>query len=177
VLEDTNNDNVGDTPMPGVTVVLKDPNGNTVATTTTDANGNYSFPNVPAGNYTVVEQQAGLPDVGDTDGGDPNVISVTVTPGQTNSGNVFVDERQPGVISGTVREDLDNNGTGDTPIAGVTVVLKDARATRWPPPPPTPTATTSSTTCRPAATPSKRPTSRATPTWATSTAATPTRSA
>jgi hypothetical protein len=79
VLEDTNNDNVGDTPMPGVTVVLKDPNGNTVATTTTDANGNYSFPNVPAGNYTVVEQTPpGYLDVGDTDGGDPNVISVTV---------------------------------------------------------------------------------------------------
>jgi protocatechuate 3,4-dioxygenase beta subunit len=128
VLEDTNNDNVGDTPLPGVTVVLKDPNGNTVATTTTDTNGNYSFPNVPAGNYTIVEQTPpGYLDVGDTDGGDPNVISVTVTPGETNSGNVFVDERQPGVISGTVREDLDNNGTGDTPIAGVTVVLKDAQ--------------------------------------------------
>jgi hypothetical protein len=108
---------VGDTPLPGVTVVLKDPNGN---------GGHHHHRR---------ERQLQLPeragrqlhhrrtnppgylDVGDTDGGDPNVISVTVTPGQTNSGNVFVDERQPGVISGTVREDLDNNGTGDTPIA------------------------------------------------------------
>ncbi|MBL0284031.1 MAG: carboxypeptidase regulatory-like domain-containing protein [Zoogloea sp.] len=51
---------------------------------------------------------------------------MTVTPGATNSGNDFVDERVPGAITGTVLEDLDHNGTGDTPIAGVTVVLKDA---------------------------------------------------
>jgi hypothetical protein len=33
--------------------VLKDASGAPIATTTTDANGNYSFANVPAGNYTV----------------------------------------------------------------------------------------------------------------------------
>jgi hypothetical protein len=32
----------------------------------------------------------------------------------------------PGAITGTVREDLDNNNTGDSPIGGVTVTLKDA---------------------------------------------------
>ena len=58
--------------MPGVTVVLKDANGTPVATTTTDANGNYSFPNVPAGNYTIVEQTSpGYTDVSRQDGGKP----------------------------------------------------------------------------------------------------------
>lgn len=43
VLEDTDNDNVGDTPIPGVTVTLLDSTGTVVATTTTDGSGNYVF--------------------------------------------------------------------------------------------------------------------------------------
>ena len=39
--------------MAGVTVVLYDSNGNVVATTTTDATGNYSFADLPDGAYTV----------------------------------------------------------------------------------------------------------------------------
>ncbi|MFN8498618.1 MAG: SdrD B-like domain-containing protein [Anaerolineae bacterium] len=39
----------GEPGIPGVTVTLKDPSGNPVGTTTTDASGNYSFPNVPPG--------------------------------------------------------------------------------------------------------------------------------
>jgi len=121
VLEDTDNNNTGDTPIAGVTVELKDTAGNVVQTTTTDANGNYTFNNVPAGNYTVVEtNKPGYTDVGDSDGGNPNSIAVTLTPGATSTGNDFVDERLPGVVSGTVLEDTDNNNTGDTPIAGVT---------------------------------------------------------
>ncbi|MCK6396641.1 SdrD B-like domain-containing protein, partial [Zoogloea sp.] len=110
VLEDTNNDNVGDTPLAGVTVVLKDPvSGTVISTTTTDASGNYSFNGVPPGNYVVQEtNKPGYTDVSDKDGGDLNSIAVTVTPGATNSGNDFVDERLPGAISGTVREDNDN---------------------------------------------------------------------
>ena len=131
VLEDLDHNGTGDTPIAGVTVVLKDPLTNTVIqTTTTDANGNYSFNNVPVGNYVVEESnKPGFTDVSDSDGGNPNSIAVTVTPGATSGGNVFIDERLPGAISGTVREDLDNNNTGDTPIAGVTVVLKGADGT------------------------------------------------
>src|SRR6185369_6098270 len=36
----------------GVTVILRDANGNIVATTTTDASGNYSFAGIPNGTYT-----------------------------------------------------------------------------------------------------------------------------
>ncbi|MFN8338847.1 MAG: SdrD B-like domain-containing protein [Saprospiraceae bacterium] len=47
VTADTNNDNVGDTPMQGVTIQLKDAvTGAVVATTTTNASGNYEFLNV-----------------------------------------------------------------------------------------------------------------------------------
>ncbi|MFN8338845.1 MAG: hypothetical protein U0T36_07475 [Saprospiraceae bacterium] len=39
-----NNDNVGDTPMPNVTIQLKDAvTGAVVVTTTTNASGNYDF--------------------------------------------------------------------------------------------------------------------------------------
>ncbi len=47
------------TPAAGDTVTLTDASGNVVATTTTDANGNYSFGNLPAGTYTVTECNGG----------------------------------------------------------------------------------------------------------------------
>ncbi len=48
--------------LSGVTVQLKDSNGNVIATTTTDTNGNYSFnvSNLPNGNYTVVALGSGI---------------------------------------------------------------------------------------------------------------------
>ena len=45
------------TASPNVTVTLRDALNAVVGTTTTDANGNYSFFGLPAGNYTVVETQ------------------------------------------------------------------------------------------------------------------------
>ena len=57
VWNDTNGDGVqdpGETGIPGVTITLYDSNGDVIATTTTDDNGNYVFDNLPAGDYTVV---------------------------------------------------------------------------------------------------------------------------
>ncbi len=54
---DLDEDGVQDANEPGlegVTVTLKDAGGNTVATTTTDANGAYSFTDLTPGDYTVV---------------------------------------------------------------------------------------------------------------------------
>ena len=51
VREDLDNNNTGDTPIAGVTVVLKDASGAPIATTTTDANGNYFFRTIKAGPY------------------------------------------------------------------------------------------------------------------------------
>jgi len=56
VWEDLNADGVQDAGEPGiegVTVILKDANGNTVESTTTDSNGAYSFDNLKPGTYVV----------------------------------------------------------------------------------------------------------------------------
>ncbi|MGD0877316.1 MAG: sortase [Anaerolineales bacterium] len=58
VFNDTNANGVQDTGepgIPGVTVTLYDQNNNVVATTTTAADGSYSFTNLQPGVYTVVE--------------------------------------------------------------------------------------------------------------------------
>ena len=129
VFADTNNDDIGDAPIAGVTIELLDEFGNVVATTTTLPDGSYSFPNVPPGTYFVRETQpAGYDSVNDIDGGDPDLIGdvtpIVVNPGETNAGNDFVEE-QPGAITGTVLADTDNDDIGDTPIGGVTLELLD----------------------------------------------------
>ena len=56
VWEDTDADGIqdsGEPGLPGVTVTLYDAGGNIAATTTTDANGNYVFPDLLVGTYTV----------------------------------------------------------------------------------------------------------------------------
>ena len=50
---------------------------------------------------------------------------MTVIPGKKDDGNDFVDTSR-GNISGTVTEDIDNNGSGDTPLAGVQITLVDS---------------------------------------------------
>ena len=57
VSEDLNNDDIGDNPLAGVVLGLLDANGTTIATTATDANGDYLFGDLDAGNYTVKEIQ------------------------------------------------------------------------------------------------------------------------
>ena len=49
VLEDTKNGTIGDTPIGGVVVEYRFPNGTVVATTITDSNGVYVFTGVVPG--------------------------------------------------------------------------------------------------------------------------------
>ncbi|MCK7513020.1 MAG: IPTL-CTERM sorting domain-containing protein [Desulfobacterales bacterium] len=65
----------GEPALPGVTITLRNSANAVVATTTTDANGNYSFANLPPGQYTV-SQTVPPGFVGSTN----TTVPVTVTP-------------------------------------------------------------------------------------------------
>ena len=122
VLSDTNNDDVGDSPLSGVTVELfEDGNATAIAITTTNSDGKYTFINVAPGDYTVVQTNLNdYGDVKDSDGtatNDSNAIAVALAAGTTSTGNDFVDER--GFISGTVTD------SGANALEDVTITLKD----------------------------------------------------
>ncbi len=102
----------------GVTIRLLDSNGNQVASTTTDPSGNYSFGNLPLGNYTIIEDQPNI--YGSTT---PNTISVTLTVAGS-TGNNFGEVLSS--LAGSVYADLNNNGlreAGEPGIPGTTVTL------------------------------------------------------
>lgn len=54
--------NNNDTGFGGITVTLYSDTGAIIATTTTNPDGSYSFPNLPNGDYTVVVNESGLPE-------------------------------------------------------------------------------------------------------------------
>ncbi|MCI5165216.1 MAG: DUF11 domain-containing protein, partial [Candidatus Electrothrix sp. GM3_4] len=123
----------------GVTVILRDSNGNIVATTTTDSNGDYSFGKLPDGTYTVeVDDQNGSlegfwhsigPNAGDgmTDNNSqPDAYSVTVSGGQTNTTGDFGYYRSASAVGNFIWEDEDGNGrfdSGESPIPNQKVTL------------------------------------------------------
>ena|GEM_PF-2663550 len=125
-------------PIPGVTVILVDSDGNETRTTTDD-NGNYRFDNLdPDKTYTVKEvQPAGYCDgdviVGDHDGTASGANDLTVQdvissikPGSDSASGYNFIERREVSVSGYVYEDVNNNGikeTGETGIANVRLWL------------------------------------------------------
>jgi hypothetical protein len=134
VLEDLINlgviDNPGDTPLLGVVVELRDADGNVIATTVTDSEGNYSFENLIPGDYQVtVQTPAGATHVTDADGGNPNLIEVELTNADVTGQDFLLDGTEVYTISGTVLNDTTDpgviNNPGDTPLGGVTVELRD----------------------------------------------------
>ncbi|MBO1077911.1 SdrD B-like domain-containing protein [Roseomonas haemaphysalidis] len=139
---DTNADGVqgaGDAVLAGVAVRLLDAGGAVVATTTTAANGAYSFNGLKPGTYEVgFAAPAGTVftarDQGNNDATDSDVSSaglsgsLTLTSG-ASIGNLSAGIYTPATISGTAF--TDNNadgvqGAGDTVLAGTTVQLLDA---------------------------------------------------
>ncbi|MGB1250875.1 MAG: SdrD B-like domain-containing protein [Candidatus Promineifilaceae bacterium] len=127
----------------GVTVSLFDSNGNVIATTTTNASGEYLFPNLPDGTYTVQVTDtnnvlAGLTQSADPDAtnGDPvvfdNTSTVSVSGGENNDVQDFgyapemTNPANTGVIGDTIWLNTDGDGTqgADEPgIEGVIVTL------------------------------------------------------
>jgi hypothetical protein len=92
----------GEVPIPGVTVTLFNGTGaNSLAVTTTNASGSYSFPNLLAGNYRVVETNLpGYLDTGVLPGAgntalNLNTIAVTLATAQNSVENNFLDALPP----------------------------------------------------------------------------------
>lgn len=127
-------------PVVGATVRLYDSAGNEVDVTQTDANGQYRFTALLPGRYTVVEETpAGLIDGGEHVGGgggvangrldgNDRITDILMTSGQLLVGYDFC-EHEPATLAGFVYHDRNNDGRrddGEEPIAGVTVILRDA---------------------------------------------------
>ena len=130
----------GDTGVEGVTVNLKDEDGNVIATTSTDADGAYSFEDLDPGTYSV---QFEIPDDYEYSpvnvGGDDSIDSDAdpIQDGMTATTTLESGDNDPTLDAGIyqttslgdyVWEDLNGNGIqddGDTGVEGVTVNLKD----------------------------------------------------
>jgi SdrD B-like protein/IPT/TIG domain-containing protein len=146
VISDTSGNGMfgmGDQPIAGVTVTLKDANGAALASTQTDANGMFEFAGLASGVYVVnetdppgyqsVDAQAGT-------GGvkiDENNVRVTIGGGIVSyAGTLFLDRLigttpPPGTnqITGGIFNDANGNGVleaGEGPLANVAVSLRDA---------------------------------------------------
>ncbi|NEU73996.1 hypothetical protein PI95_015885 [Hassallia byssoidea VB512170] len=128
VFNDTNANSVQDQGEPGiggVTINLRDSSNNIVATTTTNSSGNYSFPNLAPGNYTVSVPNPPA-------GFNPTLVPslITLQPGQNVDTADFGFTQQPrGIIGDTVFIDTNSNNTqepGEPGIGGVTVVVRDS---------------------------------------------------
>ena len=147
VFEDSNEDGVQDPGEPGiagVVVNLLDENGGpTGQTTTTGADGLYSFDDIEPGNYIVevvlpADREFTAQDQGGDDATDSDVDPatgltgvITLDPGEndpTNDAGIVPVPDPVGSISDLVFEDLDGDGVqdpGEPGVEGVTVTLLD----------------------------------------------------
>ena len=126
-------------PKANVKIMLVDANGATVATTYTDANGNYKFDNVATGQYKIVGVAPDgthftLKDVGSNNAIDSDVGSngasdmFTVVKGGLTDIDLGVCEIDEGSLSGRYFYDADRSNTdnGDAGVAGKLVTLLKA---------------------------------------------------
>jgi protocatechuate 3,4-dioxygenase beta subunit len=134
---DTNDNGIqdkGEKPASGVTVVLKDSNGKTVGTTTTDSNGHYAFDQLPAGDYTITftpppgysftptRSSGSTP----TDDSNPNSNGITTTISLGDGDDQLTDSNSSdGVTAPKIDRSIDA-GLIQTPAPGVSIVKKDA---------------------------------------------------
>ena len=125
--------NTGDIAQSGVTVKLVDPSGNVVATTTTDADGNYSFTGLNDGTYTVqVDKTGPLASTEQTEdpsgNGDSRSQAITFTRSDPDVTNVNFGYAEDYTVSGTVYYDKDRSETlnnSEPGFDGITVNLLD----------------------------------------------------
>jgi len=113
----------GEPGLQGWTVDLLNSQNNVIATTTTDANGDYSLTGIGPGTFTVQEVlQSGWTQ---TAPGGPGTYRVTTVSGATDGGDNF-GNFLPVTISGEVFNDLNGNGSldpGEPGLQGWTIQL------------------------------------------------------
>jgi hypothetical protein len=134
---DCEDENAQNEPLPGVKISIKDVDGDVVATTFTDENGDYEFNDLLPGIYTIVEETPpGLID-GDEHIGTINGIHVGTIATDDVVTNIVLDGGQHGIdydfcellpvsIAGHVFADTIPNcmfDPGELPISGVTIEL------------------------------------------------------
>ena len=123
----------GEDPFKDITVELLGADGNVVATTKTDADGNYSFTGLDAGTYTVKVTKAGdiaeLTQTEDPDGTKDNASgAITLNADNPVRENINFGYIKKHAISGNVYLDQNRDktkNTGDIDLSGVTVNLLD----------------------------------------------------
>ena len=123
----------GEDPFKDITVELIGADGSVVATTKTDADGNYSFTGLDAGTYTVKITKAGeiaeLTQTEDPDGTKDNASgAITLNADNPVRENVNFGYIKKHAISGNVYLDQNRDktkNTGDIDLSGVTVKLLD----------------------------------------------------
>lgn len=125
----------------GVSVVLRDSDGNIVATTWTDSDGNYSFAGLPDGTYTVdVTDDDNVlngfwhsdgPNDGANNNSQLDPYTVTVIGGQTNSTADFGYYVDPAGLGNFVWVDTNHNGIQDDGAVGVIDMVIELTIT-WP---------------------------------------------
>jgi len=116
----------GEGPQAGVTVQIVNTATSQTLTTTTAADGTYSFNGLAAGTYTVSE----IPPAGYAQSAPPPPGTFTVTGGNGDNKGPFVFGNAPsGSISGDKWLDFNQNGVVDGvdyPLAGIVFVLTDS---------------------------------------------------
>ncbi|QSZ27715.1 Ig-like domain-containing protein [Aceticella autotrophica] len=106
----------GENGIQGVTVILKDLNGNVVKTVTTDANGQYLFDNLADGTYTVVvTAPTVMEETYDADGGKDNKSTVTITNGSSDLNQDFGYKNIVAPTNNGSGSGSGNSGTTPTP--------------------------------------------------------------
>jgi protocatechuate 3,4-dioxygenase beta subunit len=147
IWDDANADGVQDPSevgTPGMVVTLKDGAGNTVGVAITDGNGNYSFTNLPFGDYTIEFTKpdgsvwspasvVGTPADVNNDGSTGSA-AVSITAGSPNSINNDAGHNIPQLASIGDKVWLDQNGNGtqdgtEPGVAGVLVTLYNSTGT------------------------------------------------
>ena len=129
IFTDTNGDGLqqaGEAGISGATVTITPVGGGAPVTVTTDANGNYSAPNLPLGDYTV---STGTPsNTALTTGNNPQ--TVTLPAGGAVSSPIGFKPVTSGGINGKVFNDANGNGipeSGEAGLSGAIVALYEVK--------------------------------------------------